>query len=79
VSKNETAELEAQIEQQRDQLAETVGQLAHKLDVKAQARERAAHLREQMTTDGGKPRPVMVATVAGAVVLTGVLVWWLRR
>lgn len=79
MSKNETAELEAQIEQQRDQLAETVGHLAHKLDVKAQARERAAHLKEQVTTDSGKPRPIVVVTIAGTVVLTGVLVWWLRR
>lgn len=79
MSKNETAEIEAQIEEQRDRLAETVDQLAHKLDVKAQTRERVAHLKEQVTTEGGKPRPVLVATVTGAVVLTGVLVWWLRR
>jgi hypothetical protein len=79
VSRNETAEIEAQIEEQRDRLAETMGQLAHKLDLKAQARERAAHVKEQVTTEGGKPRPALIATVAGAVVLTGVLVWWLRR
>jgi hypothetical protein len=79
VSKQETAELEAQIEEQRERLAETVDQLAHKLDVKAQARERAAHVKEQLTTPDGKPRPAAIGAVAGMVVLAGVLVWWLRR
>ena len=39
--------IETDIEVQREHLADTVDQLAHKLDVKAQAKERAAQLKEQ--------------------------------
>jgi hypothetical protein len=74
-----TAGLEADIEAQREHLAETVDQLAHKLDVKAQAQERAADLKDRATTASGAPRPELVAAVAGVVVLVGVLVWWRRR
>jgi uncharacterized coiled-coil protein SlyX len=74
-----TAELEAQIAAQRDQLAETVDQLTHKLDVKARARERAALVADRATTPDGRPRPELVAAVAVAVVLTGILVWGRRR
>jgi PHD/YefM family antitoxin component YafN of YafNO toxin-antitoxin module len=79
MSDQRTADLEAQIEAQRDHLAQTVDQLAHKLDVKAQARERAEDLKDRVTTDSGKPRPVLVGAVAGVVVLTALLVWWRRR
>jgi hypothetical protein len=74
-----TAELEADIEAQREHLAETVDQLAHKLGVKAQAKERAVQLKERATTDSGKPRPVLVAALAGVVVGGGLLLWWRRR
>ncbi len=74
-----TAELEAQIEAQRDQLADTVDQLTHKLDVKTQAKERAAQVADRITTDEGTPRPELVAAVTAAVLLLGVLVWWRRR
>ena len=74
-----TAELEAQIEAQRDELAETVDQLAHKLDVKAQAKERAAQMADRATTDEGKPRPELVAAALGVALLAVVLLWWRRR
>ena len=74
-----TADLEAEIEAQREHLAETVDQLAHKLDVKAQAKERAAQMKERATTADGKPRPVLLAAVAGLVAMTGAFVWWRRR
>ena len=74
-----TMEIEAEIEEQRDRLADTVGQLAHKLDVKAQAKERAADLKERVTTAGGKPRPALIVAGAGLVVAAGLLVWWRRR
>ncbi len=74
-----TADLEAQIEAQRDQLAETVDQLTHKLDVKAQAKERAAHVADRATTDDGMPRPELVAAAMGIVLLAGLVVWWRRR
>jgi negative regulator of sigma E activity len=60
--------LEAEIELQRAQLADTVDQLSHKLDVKAQARARLQRV-----------GPQHVAAFVGAAVVVGVLVWWRRR
>jgi hypothetical protein len=76
---HDPASIEAEIEAQREQLAETVDQLAHKLDVKAQAKERAADLKDRATTATGKPRPELVVAMVGAVVAVGLLVWWRRR
>jgi len=74
-----TAEIEADIALQREHLAQTVDQLVHKLDVKAQAKERTADLADRVTTDSGRPRPEVVATAVALALATGVLVWWRRR
>jgi uncharacterized protein DUF3618 len=74
-----TAEIETDIERQRDHLAETVDQLSHKLDVKAQAKERAARLQDRATTDSGKPRREVVAGAVALVAVVAGLVWWRRR
>jgi hypothetical protein len=74
-----TAQIEADIERQRDHLADTVDQLSHKLDVQAQAQERAAHLQDRATTDSGKPRPELVAGAVALVALVAGIVWWRRR
>ena len=74
-----TADLEADIEAQREQLADTVDQLAHKLDVKAQAKERAVRMKERATTEGGRPRPGLVATLVVVAAAGAALVWWRRR
>jgi hypothetical protein len=74
-----TAEIEADIARQRDDLAQTVDQLTHKLDVKAQAKERAAQVADRATTDDGRPRPELVGAAVATVLLVGVLVWWRRR
>ncbi len=79
MSDEQTARLEAEIEAQREQLADTVDRLTHKLDVKTQARERVADVRDRATTDTGGPRPELVAAVVGIVVVAGLLVWWHRR
>jgi MYXO-CTERM domain-containing protein len=71
-------EIQADIERQREQLADTVDQLTHKLDVKAQAKNKVADVRDRATTDDGKPRPEVLG-VAAAVVLGLGLVIWLRR
>ena len=61
-------ELQADIEAQRAHLADTVDQLSHKLDVKAQARERLDRI-----------GPQRVAVALGALAALGVLFWWSRR
>lgn len=60
----DVAALQADVEQTREELAQTVDQLAAKLDVKSRLRDRA-------TTPEGRPEPVLLA-VAGAL-LVGVV------
>jgi hypothetical protein len=74
-----TADIEADIETQREHLADTVDQLAHKLDVKAQAKERASQVKDRATTDAGRPRPELVGALVGLVLVAGLVVWWRRR
>jgi MYXO-CTERM domain-containing protein len=82
-------EIQADIERQREQLAETVDQLGHKLDVKAQTKAKVedvkvqtkakvADVKDLSTTDDGKPRPEVIG-IAAAVVLGVTLLVWLRR
>lgn len=68
-------QIEADIERQREELATTVNELQAKLDVKARARHRAAVLRDQATTDSGRPRPQVIAGAAAVVAVLGLLVW----
>ena len=72
-------QIEADIEQQREQLADTVDALTAKLDVKAQAGAKVDEVRHRATTDSGKPRPELIAAGAAVVVAVGVLVCWRRR
>ncbi len=71
MSNNETQHLAADIDRQRDQLADTVDALQHKLDVKAQAKHKADELRD---------RPELIAAgLALAAVVVGVIVWRRRH
>lgn len=73
-------QLQAEIEAQRLQLADTVDQLSHRLDVRSRARARVAGAREAATTADGRPRPEVLAAVGSLVAITAVLVVWrLRR
>jgi hypothetical protein len=72
-------QLEADVAAQREQLAGTVDELAAKLDVKSQAQERVASLKDSATTDDGKPRPEVLAAVGSLVAMTVVLVLWRRH
>ena len=79
MSTEQTARIEAEIEAQRDHLSETVDQLAHKLDVKAQAQAKVADLKDRATTETGAPRPDVLAGAVAAVVLLLALAVWRRR
>ena len=72
-------QLEAEIAVQREQLAETVDQLAARLDVKSQAQQKVAAIRESATTDTGRPRTEVLAAAGSLVAMAVVLVLWRRR
>ena len=72
-------QIEAEIALQREQLAETVDELAAKLDVKSRARDKAASLKESATTDTGAPRPEVLAAAGSLLAMAVVLVLWRRR
>jgi hypothetical protein len=72
-------QIEAEIEAQRAQLAGTVDELAAKLDVKAQAKDKVASLKDSATTDSGKPRAEVLAAAGSLVAMGLVLLLWRRR
>lgn len=73
-------QIEGEVEQQRQQLAETIDQLGAKLDVLAHARARVAGIKDSATTDGGRPRPEVLAAAGSLAAMAAVLlVWRLRR
>ena len=72
-------ELEAEIALQREQLAGTVDQLAAKLDVKSQAQQKMASLKDSATTDAGKPKTEVLAAAGSLVAMAVVLLLWRRR
>ena len=72
-------QIEAEIEGQRAQLAGTVDELAAKLDVKTQAKEKVAALKDSATTDSGAPRAEVLAAAGSLVAMAVVLMLWRRR
>jgi hypothetical protein len=81
MSTDQTQQIRADIEQQREELAETVDALTAKLDVKARARERVRSIRAAATDDQGRPTPPVLAGTAAvaAVVVAGVVLIVRRR
>ena len=67
--------IEADIARQREQLAATVDELQHRLDVKAQAKEKVAEVKHRATTDTGKPRPELAVAVVAVAALVGLVIW----
>lgn len=68
-------QIEADIERQREQLADTVTQLQSRLDVKTRAKQRASELRDRATTDSGRPRPEVIGAAVATVAVVGLLLW----
>lgn len=71
--------IRADIERTREDLAGTVDALHAKLDVKSRSKAKIAEVKDQATTDEGKPRPELVAGAVGAVLLVAGLIWWRSR
>lgn len=69
MSDSTAAQVEAEIEAQREQLAQTVEQLGAKLDVKSRASDKLSELQS---------RPDILAGAALAAVALVALVWWRR-
>jgi hypothetical protein len=76
---NDPDVIREEIERTRDELAGTVDALQAKLDVKSQAKARVARVKDQVTTDSGKPRPELVAGVVGAALLVAGLIRWRKE
>lgn len=79
-------EIEAELEQTRAELADTVDALAEKFDVPGRAREKADEWRDTATgiagevRVGAEDRPGAAVGVAlGLVGLIGLALWWRRR
>ncbi|CAA9409599.1 MAG: hypothetical protein AVDCRST_MAG60-2514 [uncultured Nocardioides sp.] len=73
-------EIEADILEQRERLADTVDQLSAKLDVRSRARSAVADAKDRATTADGTPRTEVLAAAGSLVAMVVVLlVWRLRR
>ena len=66
-------EIEADLAETREHLAETVDALGHKLDVKSRARDKAVELKEN------HGRELVLGGVALVVVVVGLRVWKAQR
>ena len=66
-------EIEADLAETRDHLAETVDALGHKLDVKSRSRDKAVELKEN------HGRELLLGGVALVVVIVGLWVWKAKR
>ncbi len=71
-------EMEAEIAAQRERLADTVDELAARLDVKTRAQQKLASFKDSATTQSGSPRPEVLAAAASLIAMAVVLVAWRR-
>ena len=67
-------EIRREIEQTRQELADTVDALSHKANVKEQARLKKQEVQERVSSN---PQPLLVAVGGGVALL--VAIWLIRR
>ena len=72
-------QIESEIALQREELADTVDELAAKLDVKSRATEKISSLKDSATTDSGSPRPEVLAAAGSLAAMAVVLLLWRHR
>lgn len=72
-------EIEYELNERTQRLADNVDQLVARLSPGRMAREGADSVKRRLTTASGAPRLEVVGAVAGALVGVAVLVWWTRR
>lgn len=70
-------EIQADIEQTRNELGQTVDALSSKLDVKERAKEKADTVRHNVTDNPQRTVPVAAVVVVAAV--AGYVIWRRRR
>ena len=72
-------DLQADIEQTRQELGQTVAALSAKLDVKDRARQTALEARNRIAATTRDQRVPLAAALVGAAMLIGLVVWVRRR
>jgi 1-acyl-sn-glycerol-3-phosphate acyltransferase len=77
----EPQQVEREIEETRDELADTVAALAERTDVKGQVKAKVDETKAAASerVEEAKSRPVVPLAIAGAVVAVAVIVWAVRR
>jgi hypothetical protein len=77
---SEPDQIRAEIDATRERLSRTVDELGHRLDLPAQARERAARTRDTVVETYRESPPVFAgAAVALVAVVAGVIIWRRKR
>jgi len=72
--------IKAEIDQTREQLARTVEELSHRLDVPARAKESAARARDTAVETYRESPPIVIgAGLALVAAVVGVIIWRKKR